>query len=275
MKLYISFFVLLTMAGLGMANGQNVHYLEKLDYKSRWYIYWGWNLDGYSDSDIHFKGDDYDFTLQNVAANDRQTPFEARTYCNPLRATIPQYNFRVGYFLNNHYNVSFGIDHMKYVMQQKQIVGIDGFINNSETQYDGLYENDEILLAADFLRFEHTDGLNYVNTELRRMDNLFAIGPVKVNAVEGISAGFLWPKTNCTLLNNERYDEFHIAGFGTGILAGINVELYQYFFLQSELKGGYINMPSIRTTAFESDIADQQFFFAQWNVVFGVNFNLH
>ena len=108
-----------------------------------------------------------------------------------------------------------------------------------------MYENDEILLAADFLRFEHTDGLNYVNTELRRMDNLFALGPVKVNAVEGISAGFLWPKTNCTLLNNERYDEFHIAGFGTGILAGINVELYQYFFLQSELKGGYINMPRV------------------------------
>ena len=27
--------------------------------------------------------------------------------------TIPQYNFRLGYYLNDHWNVSLGIDHMK------------------------------------------------------------------------------------------------------------------------------------------------------------------
>lgn len=83
------------------------------------------------------------------------------------------------------------------------------------------------------------------------------------------------PKTNCTLLDNARYDEFHLAGFGMGIMAGLNLEIYKYFFIQSEFKSGYINMPDIRTTMDPVDRADQQFVFAQWNVVFGANFNLN
>ena len=39
------------------------------------YSYWGWNWSWYSKSDIHFTGDNYDFTIHNAAAQDRQTEF--------------------------------------------------------------------------------------------------------------------------------------------------------------------------------------------------------
>ena len=53
-----------------------------------WYAYWGWNNATYSDSDIHFKGEDHDFTLYNVSAHDHQTELSSRevyhSYLNPF-----------------------------------------------------------------------------------------------------------------------------------------------------------------------------------------------
>ena len=236
------------------------------------YVYCGWNRAAFSNSDIHFKGNDYDFKLNNVVAKDRQSPFDLKTYFNPVYLTIPQYNFRFGYFINEKYNVSFGIDHMKYVMVQNQTVEINGEIKNSNTAYDGNYTNNTIQLKDDFLKFEHTDGLNYINFGIRRMDKVLEKSKFGISLTEGIDAGFLLPRTNTTLLNNERYDQFHLAGYGLSGMVGLNFKFFNRFFIQPEGKLGFINMPSIRTTASKSDIASQHFFFAQFNVVFGVFF---
>jgi hypothetical protein len=45
---------------------------------------------------------------------------------NPARMTIPQTNFRLGYFINDHYS-SYWVDHMKYVLQN-QVANFNGFI---------------------------------------------------------------------------------------------------------------------------------------------------
>jgi len=241
--------------------------------KGGFYIYWGWNFGWYSNSDITFKGDNFDFTLDEVVANDRQSPFNINTYFNPTTITIPQYNFRIGYFISDHYNVSFGIDHMKYVMQADQVVKISGLIDSTGTVYDGIYNNDELTLSKDFLRFEHTDGLNYINVEFRRFDEIINLNKVRINLTEGIGIGALYPKTNTTLFDNATYDEFHLAGYGISAVVGLNVTFYKYFFIQSEFKGGFINMPDIRITMNESDKANQHFFFTQLNIVFGATLN--
>ena len=242
--------------------------------KGEFYFYIGWNRGWFTNSDITFKGDDYNFTIKNVAAKDRQSPFNLDTYLNPTKFTIPQYNFRMGYFFNDHFSISIGTDHMKYVMIHDQTVKISGFISDSDTEYNGVYNDDQIKLKNDFLQFEHTDGLNYINTEVRRFDNLINFRKVNINIVEGAGVGMLFPRTNTTLLDKDRYDQFHVAGYGLSALLGLNVKFLKYFFVQSELKGGYINMPDIRTTKFTSDRASQHFLFLQSNILFGASFSL-
>lgn len=241
--------------------------------KGKFFVYWGWNHAQYSKSDIRFKGDNYDFTLDNVVAHDRQTDFGIK-YFKPGTMTIPQYNFRLGYFFHDNWNVSFGIDHMKYVMDQDQLVKMNGAINNG-SEFDGTYDHQDMKLTDNFLTFEHTDGLNYANIEVRRFDNLLRLPISKngkgidVNLTEGIGAGILYPKTNTQLMGQPRHDEFHLSGFGTGAMVGINFTFWDYFFIQAELKGGYINMNDIMTTPSNSDKAEQDFFYSQQNIVFG------
>ncbi len=248
--------------------------IAKTHQKGDFFIYWGWNNSAYSKSDIHFSGNNYDFTIEDAIAHDRQTPFNTYDYFHPLRITIPQFNTRIGYFVNDCYSISIGADHMKYVVDSNQVVNVSGYIENTDTQYDGIYNNEPIVLATDLILFEHTDGLNYINIECRRVDELKTLNKVSFSITEGLGVGVLIPKTNATLLNKGRYDDFHISGYGLGAVVGLQINFWQHFFIQSEAKGGFINMPDIRTTKNPVDKASQHFFFAQANIVFGVRFNL-
>lgn len=271
MKLIWTFVLLLITTYTSFSQNQPITYQPHR--KGQFYLYWGWNVNGYSKSDIHFKGVDYDFTLDGVVAKHSPTKLNAGKYLNPTKMTLPQYNFRAGYFIKDNLNISFGFDHMKYVVQPNQQVKISGHIDNIETGYAGVYNNDDISIVEDFLELEHTDGLNYLNIELRKLDELYGRKNLNLNIVKGIGAGLMFPRTDATLLNNKRHDKFHVAGYGVAGVIGLNASIRKHFFIQTEVKGGFINMPWIRTTNSKADEASQNFFFSQLNIVFGSTIN--
>jgi hypothetical protein len=246
--------------------------------KGKFYIYWGGNRDSFSKSDIHFTGADYDFTLYDVTAQDKPKGWHV-DYINPARMTIPQTNFRLGYYITDKYNISIGVDHMKYVMFQDKAVNYTGYYPNQGSYGESL-PNNQVLLTEDFLTFEHTDGLNYVNTEFSRVDDISKfIGlpntdKFQINFTEGVGVGLLYPKTNAKLLGKERHDDFHISGYGLSAKAGLNFTFFKYFFIQTELKGGYINMNDIKTTFDNADKATQKFWFLERTFTVGGIFRL-
>ena len=240
--------------------------------KGKFFISWGGNRETYSKSDITFKGDDYNFTIKDATAIDKPKGWHT-DYINPTRMTIPQTNVKIGYFISDKYAISFGVDHMKYVMERNESRRLEGFIDLPENElgaiYNATYNNDLFLVTEDFLKFEHTNGLNYVHLEFTRVDDIssiFHIGntdKLQVNFTEGIGGGILYPKTNTTLMAKDRYDEFHLAGYGFSVNAGLNLTFFKHFFVEADLKGGYIDMPDIRTTSNTSESASQHFFYLQ------------
>lgn len=242
----------------------------------KFFIHWGYNRGWYTNSDIHFKGDGYDFTLKDAEAKDRPTPFQWGQYFHPANLTIPQTNLKFGYFINEKWALSFGVDHMKYVMQTAKNGTVDGTIDVGSI-YDGVYNNDEVFLSGSFVLFEHTDGLNYINLEADRYTYIKGVDVFKVRLTlennSGLGAGILLPKTNATLFKDKNRDDFNIAGLGLNAKTGLKLSIGKYFYIQSELKGGYINMPWIRVSPDKSDKANQYFMFAQFNWLIGLNFN--
>lgn len=241
--------------------------------KGKFFVSWGGNRESFTKSNINFRGDDYNFTIYDVEAHDKPKGWHV-DYFNPARMTIPQTNLRLGYFISDHYSITLGVDHMKYVMYQLKAVDINGYYPNPGT-YDETLPNDQVLLTEKFLTFEHTDGLNYIHTEFSRFDDVSKyIGinntdKIQINLTEGVGGGFLFPKTNTQLLGKERHDDFHVSGYGVSLKAGINVTFLKHFYVQGELKGGYINMSDIRTTNDPADRASQEFFFFQRIIAFG------
>lgn len=270
--LFIAFFMLIAVFTKAQENSENVQ-TNQYSNKGKLYVYWGWNKSAYSNSDIYFKGNNYDFTIHNVVGVDRQSPISS-DYINPKSITIPQYNFRIGYYFNDKYSISIGNDHMKYVMKNGQRKQIDGYIKNSGGKYDKVYEYEEIELSQDFLMFEHTDGLNYENIDIRRHERIKQFSNFTVDAFVGLGAGISFPRTNVTFLEGKRYDEFNVAGYGVNALLGGNLTYKGWLFVQVETKGGYIDMPNIRVSYDKSEYAQQHFSFFQYNIVFGANIKL-
>lgn len=246
--------------------------------KGKFFVSWGGNRDNFSKSDIRFKGEGYDFTLYDVVANDKPKGWHI-DYINPARMTIPQTNLRIGYFLNDHYSITIGVDHMKYVLVQNKTVTYSGNYPDAGT-YGENPTNNQLTLTEDFLTFEHTDGLNYVHTEVSRFDDISTLiglsntDKFQLNVTEGIGAGLLFPKTNAKLLGNDRYDDYHVSGYGVSAKIGLNFTFFKHFYIQTELKGGYIDMPDIKTTAKDSDSASQNFFFFQKIISLGGIFKI-
>jgi hypothetical protein len=246
--------------------------------KGKFFLSWGGNRGIYTKSDISFKGDDYNFTLSDVVSHDKPVGWHV-DYINPGKMTIPQTNARLGYFISDHYSIAAGVDHMKYVMTQNQTANISGYINTGGS-FDGVYNNTPMVLTSDFLTFEHTDGLNYVNIEFSRHDDISKLFRIQntdkfqLSITEGLGTGVLFPKTNAKLLEKERHDEFHVSGFGTSIKAGLIFTFFKHFYVQTELKGGYITMPNIRTTYSNTDKASQEFAFFERSIAFGGIFKL-
>jgi hypothetical protein len=254
---------------------QTVPAKHKNTTKGKYFIYWGWNRGYYTKSDFHFQGENYNFNLYDVVAKDKQSKFGLNPYIDPAALTIPQFNARVGYNISNHYSISLGDDHMKYKVVQNQTVKISGTIAVSDyPKYNRTYDNSDIVIAEDFLTLQHCDGLNYLNIELRRQDalcnlNMIEWCDINISFSEGIGIGAVMPRTEAVLLMQERYHEFHFAGYGGAALAALKLELGNHFFIQTELKGGFINLPDIRTSHDKTDWASQHFFFMQNNIVFG------
>lgn len=229
--------------------------------KGHFFVSWGWNRAAYTKSNISFKGSDYDFQLRKVVAHDKPSKINFRNYLQIDRLTIPQTNFRVGYFVRNNLSVSIGFDHMKYVMDNDQTVFMKGVITQ-RGQFEGNY-NGEKKITADFLTYEHSDGLNYINVEVEKyykllhgLNNKFTL-----YGFLGGGAGILMPRTDIKLMNYERSDAFHVSGFGVNIKAGIQATLFKHLFIKFENKNGYINMPDINLHKKGVPGRAKQFFF--------------
>ncbi|WP_053073325.1 hypothetical protein [Chryseobacterium sp. FH2] len=235
--------------------------------------FWGWNFSTYSNSDIHFKGDGYDFQLNNVVAHDRQSAFRWNLYFNPSKVTIPQVNYRITYFIKDNLGITLGMDHMKYVMDQNQTVDFQGYINNPE--YASLVNNGKVDLSdSKLLTFEHTDGLNYVNIGAQKYINIYDKKNLDIFWSYGGGIGALIPKSNVQLMGNERSDRFHLAGFGADVRTALSIVALKHIVVQVEGKFGYINMPDIKTTLNNKpDKASQDFVYGEVDFGIGYTFN--
>ena len=104
---------------------------KKKERKGEFYFSWGYNTEWYTNTDIHISqpalGNNY--TFEDVKGHDH------RGWDDPFfqeALTIPQYNYRIGFFIDKDKDVAFELnfDHVKYIFVQGQTAHITGTLNN-------------------------------------------------------------------------------------------------------------------------------------------------
>lgn len=224
--------------------------------KGEWFVHWGWNFSWYDTSNINFKGPGYDFTLKDVKAKDRPSKLST-DYINPAELTTPQFNFRFGFFIKDNYSISLGWDHMKYVMDIPQTVKVSGYINPtisnpaiSTGAYAGTYNNTPLTIKEDMLTYEHTDGFNYISTEIERYDDIWIAKSQKnmLTLETGLGIGAMIPRTDVRFFGVGENNFWNFAGYGISAKAGLKFNFTKKFYIQNTTKVGFTDLWAIHTT---------------------------
>lgn len=242
--------------------------------KGSLYFYWGFNRSVYSKTDLHFTGPNFDFTLYDVKATDRPTPL-GFDYIDPTKITIPQNNYRLGYFISDRFSLSIGLDHMKYVITQDQEVNISGVITEmASTIYKGAYLNEPIKLKDDLLKFEHTDGLNLFSFDV---EYLFPLknDPNKLFSYywnSGLGGIWVVTKTNVKIFGDGLDNDYHIAGYHLACKTGPRIEFKNRLFLLAEVKSGFANLRSVLVKNEAPEKGNHNIGFIEFYIALGTNF---
>lgn len=246
------------------------------DKKGSFFLYWGYNRSKFSNTNLHFNGPNYDFTLYDIKATDRPSEFGWQ-YINPATFTVPQYNIRAGYFFSNRLAISLGMDHMKYVVTQNQETRISGVINSeASSRYAGSYLNQPIILEEDLLKFEHTNGFNLVSTDI---EYLLAFKRLSFNNFSfnwnfGIGGIWIVTKTDVRVFGDGLDNDFHVAGYTLAAKTGPRIEYKKRFFILGEIKGGYASLPSVLIKNAEPELGDHNLTYIEYYCAIGMYFKL-
>lgn len=219
--------------------------------KGTFYFSWGYNRDWFSKSDIHFtnntsevnalKGhtESYDFVIYDVTARDR--PGIKDIFRTDL--TIPQYNYRIGYFFNNKndFGIEINFDHTKYIMEDYQTRRVKGTIHG---QY---IDQDTLIDPHTFLHFEHSDGANFLMLNFVKRQRLLVSKNKKhwLNGIVKAGAGPVIPRTEVTLFGKNLNNKFHVAGYCMGVEAGFRYDAFKHIYLEYTAKGVWANYTNV------------------------------
>ena len=224
--------ILLIMASL------HAHAQKSNKLFSGMYIQWGYNKEWYTRSNIHFKmanGDD--FILHKAKAHDK--PDLDAVLKKPLEVSIPQYNYRIGFYINKARTkaIELNFDHAKYVVTDNQKIHVTGRIDGKNV------DGDSIITSKDFLHLEHTDGANWLHFNYVQQHTLYTTKSSKrplINVIWKAGAGINIPRTDFTWKGNRLNNRFHIAGYNFAAEGGARIYPFKRFFLEFTGKTGYV-----------------------------------
>jgi hypothetical protein len=243
----------------------------------RFFFQWGYNRASFAKSNLHFRGSNYDFSLYDVVAHDRQTKFNVKDYLFISRFSIPQNNYRLGYFINRRWAISIGGDHMKYVMDKDQVVKISGVVTESASgTYAGNYLNEDIKLVPQVLTYEHTNGLNYATIDLDYHLPVFKLdkSTLRLNAYFGAGGVWVVTRTDVKVFGYGSNNAFHLAGYGVSGKGGFRLYFLKRVFLMGETKLGYMSLQDVPIHEGAADRANQTILFWEKIGSIGFDFNL-
>lgn len=201
------------------------------------YLQWGYNTEWYTNSNIRIKmPNGTDFVLHQAKASDR--PDMDAVYKEPLDVSIPQYNYRIGFYLNKKHSraIEINFDHAKYIVNDWQTVKVTGVINGIPVN------GDSILNPQTFLHFEHTDGANWLHLNYVQQQTLLTKrnkNPL-LTFVWKAGAGINIPRTDFTWQGDRLNNDFHIAGYNISAESGVRLFVLKKLFFEFTGKTGYV-----------------------------------
>ncbi len=219
------------------SQAQQTNYTGK---KGNLYLSWGYNKEWYTRSNIHIKqpslGNDYTF----VKTKGVDKPgWNKDLLKQPI--SIPQYNYRVGYFFKDRWAVEINFDHTKFQVPD-QTLRIKGTYHNRQVDSSFARTGDNMMYqlnnGANFLLFNL---VHQVPIPYARYKNI-----VDASLLLKGGIGVVIPHVENKIMGDNNEPHFQLGGVDAGLEAALRVTLFKYAFLEYSNKVVYANYWGLR-----------------------------
>ncbi len=175
-----------------------------------------------------------DYTFEDLTAHDRigwDHIFQAQI-------TIPQYNYRLGYFFDEKQNwaIELNFDHTKYVVNQGYLAIVNG-------KFRGRNVDTAVYIDNSSLYYQLNNGANWFLFNLVRKisivkskkENVVIFGLVKAGIGPNV------PHVDDDIFGGQNKPHFQVGGINMGVEALVRFTFFQHIFLEYSNKLDYAN----------------------------------
>jgi len=235
MRIFSYFFVVLgclLIANASMAQDST----RKHKRTGSFYLSWGYNTEWYTKSTIHIKqpGLDNDYQMMDVKAHDHRG-WDENFVTTPV--TIPQYNYRIGYYFNEKQDLAFVInfDHTKYIITDNQSIRIKGILGGKRVDENIMFSEDN-----GFYYFLN-NGANFFLFNIVKRYPLFHSKNkmFKLDLTPKVGIGPVVPHVENRLFGERNDAAFQFGGWNTGIETAWRATFMKYGFIEFSQKVDY------------------------------------
>lgn len=218
------------------------------------YFSWGYNKEWYTKSDIHINqtftegaqaGQHTEYTLHDILAHDHigwDEVFKSQL-------TIPQYNYRLGYFFNKKQDlgIELNFDHTKYVVQTYQHVRMSGITNGVAFDSTAFLYPDTLTGPKPFY-YQLNNGANFFLVNLMKKWTLYQSpkGNINFSYIARGGVGWMVPHVQNLIFGNNNTPHFQFGGWDVGVESALRCVFYKYAYLEFSQKGTYASYSHLR-----------------------------
>lgn len=203
--------------------------------KGEIYFSWGYNEEWYTHSNLHISqpslGNHY--TFKNLLAVDKPG-WKSGFFQKPL--TIPQYNYRIGYFFKDNWALELNFDHAKYVVAKRQLLHVSGTMNHQPV--DQYVDN-----TPDILQYQLNNGANFFLFNIVHRIQLPYVNFKNLNAALLLKGGvgFMIPHVDNEIYGEKNDKGFQFGGLDMGAEGALRVTFFRHVYLEYCNKLVYAN----------------------------------
>ncbi len=219
-------------------------------HKGEFYISWGYNKEWYTYSNLKISQPELgnDYTFKNISGHDHPG-WDKGLFSKAF--TIPQYNYRIGYFFGNKQDLGIEInfDHTKFIFKDDQVVHIKGTMNSKP--YDGLarFKQNDFPTADSNSYYFLNNGANFLLFNIVRRWHLKENkkGNISIDGLTKFGIGPLIPHVQNKFFDQPQNEpHFQVGGWNTGIEGAIRSTFYKHVYLEFAAKLDYARYRNLK-----------------------------
>jgi hypothetical protein len=256
MSRYFGFvIVLLPLFGLSQQSGSQIITSSpktpgKKVRKHELYFSWGYNKEWYTNSNVSVSQPSLgnSFTFTNVKGVDHPGWENEQFFTKAL--SIPQYNYRLGYFIDRDkgWGVEINFDHTKWLFPNNQMVHIKGKINNQP--FTGQVFFSDSVPGSDSSNYHYlNNGANFLLFNVVKRWHIWSNKKqsIMVDGLGKFGVGPVIPHVQVKYFDQPQNDpHFQLGGWNMGLEADLKVTFFQYVYVEYANKLDYARYTNLK-----------------------------